>query len=192
MDPGQNNFGANRTAGVAGIAQQAISYLTTSVKSIFSKGKFSQELNGTWLQQPAKNTVAKADTGRNTDPPVRTTVTGKPGETAMATAAASVPTTPLLAGASVASINNVQDPAQAAYAASISSSIAANSITSVNNATLVPPGLPTQDPAIQVENPVPAPPVLGGGYVYGNGTNTPVASSNPTQGIVNDDQGGPR
>jgi len=193
MDPGQKNFGANRNAGVAGIAQQAISYQAISVKSIFSKGKFSQELNGTWLQQPAKNTVAKADTGRNTDPPVRTTVTGKPGETAMATAAASVPTTPLLAGASVASINNVQDPAQAADAARVSSSIAANSITSVNNAELLPAKPPSIDGA-ESNTEFQPPPTLRGNPTAGfDGLDlSPTATAKPTQGIVNDDQGGPR
>ena len=50
----------------------------------------------------------------------------------------------------------------------------------------------TVDVAVQVVNPVPAPPVLGGGFVYGNGANTPVASANPPQGIVNDDQGKPK
>jgi hypothetical protein len=190
MDPGQNNFGANRTAGVAGIAQQAISYQAISVKSIFSKGKFSQQLNGTWLQQPAKNAVAKADTGRNTDPPVRTTVTGKPGETAMASAAASIPTTPLLAGASVASINNVQDPAQAA---SISSSIAANSITSVNNAELLPAKPPSIDGAESTTEFQPPPTLRGNPTAGFDGLDlSPTPAPTPTQGIVNDDQGGPR
>lgn len=190
MDPGQNNFGSNRAAGRAGIAQQAVSYQATGVKSKFRGGKFSQELTGTWLQTPAKNAVAAADTGRKTDPTVRTTVTGKPGENAMATAAASVPTTPLLAGASVYSINNVQDRAPSAV--NIESSATPNSIASINNAELRPADPSTVDVAVQVVNPVPAPPVLGGGFVYGNGANTAVASSNPPQGIVNDDQGKPQ
>ena len=175
---------------LAGVAQQAISYQATSVKSKFRGGKFTQELSGTWLQTPAKNAVAAADTGRKTDPPVRTTVTGKPGENAMATAAASVPTTPLLAGASVYSINNVQDRAPSAV--NIESSATPNSIASINNAELRPAEPSTVDVAVQVVNPVPAPPVLGGGFVYGNGANTAVASSNPLQGIVNDDQGEPQ
>ena len=197
MDPGQNNFGSSQTNYVvnrandkAGVAQQAISYQATSVKSKFRGGKFTQELSGTWLQTPAKNAVAAADTGRKTDPPVRTTVTGKPGENAMATAAASVPTTPLLAGASVYSINNVQDRAPSAV--NIESSATPNSIASINNAELRPAEPSTVDVAVQVVNPVPAPPVLGGGFVYGNGANTAVASSNPLQGIVNDDQGEPQ
>ncbi len=197
MDPGQNNFGSSQTNYVvnrandkAGVAQQAVSYQATGVKSKFRGGKFTQELSGTWLQTPAKNAVAAADTGRKTDPPVRTTVTGKPGENAMATAAASVPTTPLLAGASVYSINNVQDRAPSAV--NIESSSTPNSIASINNAELRPADPSTVDVAVQVVNPVPAPPVLGGGFVYGNGANTAVASSNPLQGIVNDDQGEPQ
>jgi len=190
MDPGQNNFRTNYVSTNAGYAQQAVSYQATSIKSKFRGGKFTQELTGIWLQTPAKNAVAAADTGRKTDPPVRTTVIGKPGETAMAAAAALVPTTPLLAGASVYSINNVQDRAPSAV--NIGSSATPNSITSINNAELRTSEPSTVDAAVQVVNPVPAPPVLGGGFVYGNGANTAVASSNPLQGIVNDDQGGPQ
>ena len=62
----------------------------------------------------------------------------------------------------------------------------------INNAELRPADPSTVDTAVQVVNPVPAPPVLGGGFVFGNGANTPVALSNPQQGIVNDDQGKPQ
>ena len=142
------------------------------------------------LNFKSKNAVAKADTGRNTDPPVRTTVTGKPGETAMASAAASIPTTPLLAGASVASINNVQDPAQAA---SISSSIAANSITSVNNAELLPAKPPSIDGAESTTEFQPPPTLRGNPTAGFDGLDlSPTPAPTPTQGIVNDDQGGPR
>ena len=189
MDPGQNNFGANRAAGKAGIAQQAVSYQATGVKSKFRGGKFTQELTGTWLQTPAKNAVAAGDTGRTTDPATGTVSVGSinnvqdPAQRAQAG-------TPLLAGASVYSINNVQDRAPSAV--NIESSATPNSIASINNAELRPADPSTVDTAVQVVNPVPAPPVLGGGFVYGNGANTPVASSNPTQGIVNDDQGKPQ
>jgi hypothetical protein len=104
--------------------------------------------------------------------------------------AATVASSGLLAGASVYSINNVQDRAPSAV--NIESSAAPNSIASINNAELRPSEPSTVDVGVQVVNPVPAPPVLGGGFIYGNGANTPVASSNPPQGIVNDDQGGPQ
>lgn len=189
MDPGQNNFGSNRAAGKAGVAQQAVSYQATGVKSKFRGGKFTQELTGTWLQTPAKNAVAAGDTGRTTDPATSTVSVGSinnvqdPAQRAQAGA-------PLLAGASVYSINNVRDRAPSAV--NIESSSTPNSIASINNAELRPADPSTVDVAVQVVNPVPAPPVLGGGFVYGNGANTPVASSNPPQGIVNDDQGKPQ
>jgi len=188
MDPGQNNFGSNRAAGKAGVAQQAISYQATGVKSKFRGGKFTQELTGTWLQTPAKNAVAAGDTGRKTDPATGTVSVGSinnvqdPAQRAQAGAA-------LLAGASVYNINNVRDRAPSAV--NIESSTP-NSIASINNAELRPADPSTVDVAVQVVNPVPAPPVLGGGFGYGNGANTPVASSNPQQGIVNDDQGKPQ
>jgi hypothetical protein len=187
MDPGQNNFGANRPAGYAGLAQQAISYQATGVKSKFRAGKFSQELTGTWLQTPAKNAVAAADTGRKTDPATKTTSVGSINNVQDPAQAATVASAGLLAGASVYSINNVQDRAPSAV--NIESSYAPNSIASINNAELRPSEPSTVDVGVQVVNPVPAPPVLGGGFVFGNGANTPVASSNPPQGIVNDDQG---
>jgi hypothetical protein len=190
MDPGQNNFGANRPAGKAGLAQQAISYQATGVKSKFRGGKFSQELTGTWLQTPAKNAVAAADTGRKTDPATNTTSVGSINNVQDPAQAATVASSGLLAGASVYSINNVQDRAPSAV--NIESSAAPNSIASINNAELRPSEPSTVDVGVQVVNPVPAPPVLGGGFIYGNGANTPVASSNPPQGIVNDDQGGPQ
>jgi hypothetical protein len=186
MDPGQNNFGSNRSAGRAGVAQQAVSYQATGVKSKFRGGKFTQELTGTWLQTPAKNAVAAGDTGRTTDPANGTVSVGSinnvqdPAQRAQAGA-------PLLAGASVYSINNVRDRAPSAV--NIESSSTPNSIASINNAELRPADPSTVDVAVQVVTPVPAPPVLGGGFVYGNGANTPVALSNPQQGIVNDDQG---
>ena len=187
MDPGQNNFGANRPAGKAGLAQQAISYQATGVKSKFRGGRFSQELTGTWLQTPAKNAVAAADTGRKTDPATNTTSVGSINNVQDPAQAATVASAGLLAGASVYSINNVQDRAPSAV--NIESSYAPNSIASINNAELRPSEPSTVDVGVQVVNPVPAPPVLGGGFVFGNGANTPVASSNPPQGIVNDDQG---
>ena len=189
MDPGQNNFGANRTIGKAGVAQQAVSYQATGVKSKFRGGKFTQELSGTWLQTPAKNAVTAADTGRKTDPVTGTTSVGSINNVQDPAQAATVKSLGLLAGSSVYSINNVQDRAPSAV--NIESSTP-NSIASINNAELRPADPSTVDTAVQVVNPVPAPPVLGGGFVYGNGANTAIASSNPQQGIVNDDQGKPQ
>ena len=194
MDPGQNNFGSSQTNYVvkrandkAGIAQQAISYQAVSVKSKFRGGKFTQELNGIWLQTPGKNAVAAADTGRKTDPATGTKTVGSISNVQDTAQPITVNSLGLLAGASVYNINNVQD--RAISTVNNTSSIIANSIASINNAELRSANPSTVDAGVQVKNPVPAPPVLGGGFVYGNGANIPVASSNPSQGIVNDDQG---
>lgn len=196
MDPGQNNFGSSQTNYVvkrandkAGIAQQAISYQATSVKSKFRSGKFTQELSGTWLQTPGKNAVAAADTGRKTDPVTGTKTVSSISNVQNTIQPTTVNSLGLSAGASLYNINNVRD--RAPLAVNIESSTP-NSIASINNAELRSANPSTVDAAVQVENPVPAPPVLGGGFVYGNGANTPVASSDPPQGIVNDDQGGPQ
>lgn len=180
MDPGQNNFGASRSTNNAGIAQQAISYQVTGVKSVFRGGKFTQEINGTWLQQPSKNSVAAVDTGRNTDPARATVSVGSINSVQDPAQAAAVKSLNLLAGASVNSINNVQDPAQAAL-----SSLSANSITSINNADLRSAVPPEPDPALQPDVVIAAPMILPNRN-YGAGTDI---SANPTQGIVNDDQG---
>ena len=46
MDPGTLNFGADRTAGVAGDAVQSHVYRATRCVSTFSRGQFTQELEG--------------------------------------------------------------------------------------------------------------------------------------------------
>jgi hypothetical protein len=56
MDPGKNNYFSDRENGRAGLAQESVIYKTTSVKSKFSRGKFTQELKGAWLFD-GKNTV---------------------------------------------------------------------------------------------------------------------------------------
>ena len=63
MDPGQNNYFADRQSGVAGIATEAVTYMANRVTSTFKNGKFSQELYGKWLAD-AKVTTAAADVGR--------------------------------------------------------------------------------------------------------------------------------
>ena len=201
MDPGQNNFGSSQTNYVvkrandkAGVAQQAISYQATGVKSKFRGGKFTQELSGTWLQTPAKNAVAAADTGRKTDPVTGTTPISSINNAQDPERGG---TGVLLAGASVYNNNNVQNLATSV--ANIGSSSTPNSITSVNNATLRPAAAPTQVPALTITPAVAAPPVLprnglgsrANDLEFANSGDT-VGSSTPSQGIVNDDQGKPR
>jgi hypothetical protein len=191
MDPGQNNFGSNRTAGVAGIAPQAVSYQATSVKSKFRGGRFSQELSGTWLQTPAKNAVAAADKGRKTDPATGKKSVGSVGNVQTPAPATTVDSQRLLAGASVYNINNVPDSPSTAV--NSDSSPTANSIAAINNAETRPAVPPTVDVGVQVTDPFVPPPVLGPGYTEVRRVrDTPVVSPNPSQGIVNDDQGKPQ
>jgi len=57
MDPGQNNYFADRENGRAGIAQQSVIYKTTGIKSKFGRGKFTQELAGVWLMDGKQTTT---------------------------------------------------------------------------------------------------------------------------------------
>lgn len=200
MDPGQNNFGADRGNGIAGIAQVAQSYQCTSVKNIFRGGKFTQELTGKWLVIPAKT----AANGRNTDPPSVKAKT-EPGRTAEIINRVS-PTQP---GRTADTIKKYQAGVAGAISANLSSdqvaalglassTLPANSIASINTAELRSALPPDQDPALQPPVAVPVPSVLPRGG-FGSGTtnpsvnrDTPVVSAAAPQGIVNDDQGPPQ
>lgn len=209
MDPGQNNFGADRTNGVAGVAQQAVSYTATTVKSMFRGGKFTQELGGTWLQSPTKKAVTAADSGRTTDPALKittnagnlaTTITSRlgtgPNSTTQGSIADRINRT-LNAGAESALTARLGTDQVAALGLT-SSTLPANSITSITAAELRPATFPDQELALQPTVAVSAPSVLPRGG-FGSGTtnpsvnsNTPVVSSSAPQGIVNDDQGSPQ
>lgn len=200
MDPGQNNFGADRGNGIAGIAQVAQSYQCTSVKNIFRGGKFTQELTGKWLVIPAKT----AANGRNTDPPSVKAKT-EPGRTAEIINRVS-PTQP---GRTATTIRKYEAGVASAISANLSadqvaalglasSTLPANSIASINTAELRLATFPDQDPALQPPVAVPVPSVLPRGG-FGSGTtnpsvnrDTPVVSAAAPQGIVNDDQGSPQ
>ena len=69
MDPGKNNAFANREKGAAGVTQDAVSYVLTKVTSTFKGGRFSQDLEGSWLQNNYKKPT---DRGRE----VKKTATG--------------------------------------------------------------------------------------------------------------------
>jgi hypothetical protein len=200
MDPGQNNFGADRGNGIAGIAQVAQSYQCTSVKNIFRGGKFTQELTGKWLVIPAKT----AANGRNTDPPSVKAKT-EPGRTAEIINRVS-PTQP---GRTATTIRKYEAGVAGAISANLSSdqvaalglassTLPANSIASINTAELRSALPPDQDPALQPPVAVPVPSVLPRGGFGSGATNpsvnrdTPVASAAAPQGIVNDDQGRPQ
>jgi hypothetical protein len=52
MDPGKNNYDANRNLGIAGDARQSYIYKAVDVTSTLSQGKFTQELNGVLVIYP--------------------------------------------------------------------------------------------------------------------------------------------
>jgi hypothetical protein len=198
MDPGKNNFGAARTNGVAGIAQQAVSYTATTVKSTFRGGRFTQELTGTWLQSPTKKAVAAADSGRKTDPivvrPNPSPTTIRPVPVPIGPSPTTIRPVPVpVRGSNVSSANLETD--QVAALGLTSSTLPANSISSINTAELRPATFPDQDLALQPTVAVASPPKL---TAFGSGANnpslntdTPVVTAAAPQGIVNDDQGRP-
>jgi hypothetical protein len=206
MDTGQNNFRTNFVSTSGGLAQQAISYTATAVKSIFRGGRFSQELSGTWLQSPTKKAVAAADSGRKTDTtkptpiaPLRPPGQGPDGRVPPLRAPGQGPdgrVRPLGAGAALAP-NAALEADRLAALGLTSSTLPANSIASINTAELRPAVPPDQDPALQPSVVVVAPSVLPRGG-FGSGANnpsvnrdTPVVTAVAPQGIVNDDQGRP-
>jgi hypothetical protein len=88
LDPGKNNAFADRSAGAAGVTQDAVSYVLTKVTSTFKGGRFSQDLEGKWLQnnykkptdrgRPVKSTTANATSQNRAATSAATTV--KPSE----------------------------------------------------------------------------------------------------------------
>jgi hypothetical protein len=59
MDPGKNNFGANRSQGIPGLARQSFVYNVNEVTNNFVKGKFTQLIKGTLLVFPNLESVAR-------------------------------------------------------------------------------------------------------------------------------------
>jgi hypothetical protein len=201
MDTGQNNFRTNFVSTNAGFAQQAISYTATTVKSIFRGGKFSQELSGTWLQSPTKKGVAATDSGRKTDPvvtpsPSPSPTTIRPTPVPVGPSPTTIRPTPVpVRGSNVSSATLATD--QVAALGLPSSTLPANSISSINTAELRSAVPPDQELALQPPVAVAAPAVLPAGGFGSGSTNpsvnrdTPVVTAAAPQGIVNDDQGSP-
>jgi hypothetical protein len=183
MDPGANNINSNRLAGIAGDAQESVAYIASRCRSTFKAGKFTQELEGTWLQD-VNNTAAttSSDVGRKTDPSATTTLTNSGGTTSSFTQT-------LQAGASTALNTVLPNLTKELYTK------VANSITSISNATLRTPVPPVSIVAAVGQTNefggLEAPPTLavkpGENGVGGVGA-PPVVDPAPTQGIVNDDQ----
>ena len=184
MDPGANNNNSNRLAGIAGDAQESVAYKASRCRSTFKAGKFTQELEGTWLQD-VNNTAATTspDVGRKTDTTVKSTLTNSGGTTSV------FPQT-LQAGVKTV-VDSVVNKATNVLSKEI-----ANSITSISNATLRPPLPPVSIVAAVGQTNefggLESPPTLavkpGENGVGGVGA-PPILDPLPQQGIVQDDQG---
>lgn len=59
MDPGRKNYGINRAAGEAGSPRQSFVYKAVTVESVFSQGRFTQELEGVLIMFPKRPTEQK-------------------------------------------------------------------------------------------------------------------------------------
>jgi hypothetical protein len=155
MDPGQNNYFADRENGRAGIAQQSVIYKTTGIKSKFGRGKFTQELTGVWLLDGKQTTTEitkdaiAADAAA--DDEARRITSG---------AGADLPRNAGVAKTAEASILNQ-------YPVSPTAESSGNAITGNTIAGLLPATPPIQTTEIV---PTPPPSKLGG---YGSGANNP-------------------
>jgi hypothetical protein len=61
MDVGRNNFRTNFVDTTGGLARESVVYMATNVKSIFNRGKFTQELKGAWLFDGIKTTMSTSN-----------------------------------------------------------------------------------------------------------------------------------
>jgi len=89
VDPGQNNYFANRSQGVAGLAAESQTYTATAVKSSFRGGRFSQELEGAWMFNQTKENKSANERTAQAAPDMRA---GRGYNRAPAPPAAAVPT----------------------------------------------------------------------------------------------------
>jgi hypothetical protein len=167
MDPGQNNYFADRAHGRAGLAQESVVYMATNVKCIFSRGKFTQELTGAMLQDGKNIAVNAPAPASETTRVVQSTNDGNAGEE-QALAQAGVQKT-----SEAQTLANQYSQYQSYTAPSAESS--GNVITG-NTITSPLPATPIQATEVAEFTP---PPKLGG---YGSGANNPslaVTSDSP-------------
>lgn len=67
MDPGSQNYNANRSIGRAGDAKHSYVYKAVKVVSNFSKGRFTQDLEGVLVTFPVPDNLAQQVAERNAD-----------------------------------------------------------------------------------------------------------------------------
>ena len=98
MDPGQNNTNANRQQGRPGEALQTYVYRATEVVSMFSRGQFTQELNGVLvlfdLPNDQSQQLADSDTPDQSAAETNRLLRQNAGQTPTANATTANPTPP--------------------------------------------------------------------------------------------------
>jgi len=165
MDPGQNNYFADRAHGRAGLAQEAVVYLTTNVKSTFARGKFTQDLVGAMLQDGKNISVNASKPASETTRVAASANEGNEGEAQA------------IAQAGVQKTSEAQNLANqySQYRSAPSAESSGNAITS-NTIEAPLPAAPIQTTEVATFTP---PSKLGG---YGSGANNPslaVISASP-------------
>lgn len=185
MDPGKNNYFADRSQGKAGLAQEAVTYQATHCKSTFKGGKFTQELKGIWVTDTAPTKTT--DTGRNTTPPTAPAKTSGVGDRIIAATGGVLPTNQIIQSTSKVLQAGAASvvPANAEYTAPAPTT---NVITSISGAQPLPAKPASVDGADIPTTQFQPPPVLSGkpGENRLGGVDL---SPTPPQGVVNDDQG---
>lgn len=185
MDPGKNNYFADRSQGKAGLAQEAVTYQATHCKSTFKGGKFTQELKGIWVTDTAPTKTT--DTGRNTTPPTTPAKTSGVGDRIIAATGGVLPTNQIIQSTSKVLQAGAASvvPANAEYTAPAPTT---NVITSISGAQPLPAKPASIDGADVPTTQFQPPPVLSGkpGENRLGGFDL---SPDPPQGVVNDDQG---
>jgi hypothetical protein len=188
MDPGKNNYFADRSQGKAGLAQEAVTYQATHCKSTFRGGKFSQELKGIWVTDTAPTKTT--DTGRNTTPPTTPAKTSGVGNRIIAATGGVLPTNQIIQSTSKVLQAGAASvvPANAEYTAPAPTT---DVITSISGAQPLPAKPPSIDGADIPTTQFQPPPTLRGNPTAGfDGLDlSPVPTPTPSQGVVNDDQG---
>ena len=185
MDTGKNNYFADRYQGKAGLAQEAVSYIATSCKSIFRGGKFTQELEGVWNLQTAPTKTT--DAGRNTNPATTIAKTSSVGTANNGV----LPTNQIIQSTSKV-LQAGAASVQSAAGEYTTPAPTPNAITSVSGAQPLPAKPASVDGADLPTTEFQPPPVLSGKpgeNGLGGFDLSPAPDPNPSQGIVNDDQG---
>jgi hypothetical protein len=218
MDPGINNYRTNFVQ-TAGEAQESVAYIASRCRSSFKGGKFTQELEGTWLQDLdaatattsaattgiasgpggiVAATTSRLDTGRNTDPAagvaqVNTLASGATSR-AFGDVVSSVVKSPNVLQAGVLALKEYGTTALTNFVQPYAEKLTSVGIGLFNSITSISKPTPrVPPPPTAASSSIPAPPTLStkpGESASGVYIASAAQPSPlPQQGIVQDDQG---